>query len=134
QLAWLDELLQASNAKWKIVIGHHPIFTAGPRTENYDTIAVRKVLQPILEKHRIPVYLSGHEHSMQHIKVQNKTFHQFISGSGSEVTPVRKGLTYSRFEASEYGFMYFAINNEQLQAQCIDHKGQVLYNTIIPGQ
>jgi len=132
QLAWLNELLQTSDAKWKIVVGHHPIYTAGPRTNNYDTLAVRKVLQPLLEKHRIPLYLSGHEHSMQHLKVQEKHFHQFISGSGSEVTPVKKGVNYSRFEASTYGFMYFAINKEQLQVQCIDHEGKVIYSSIIP--
>lgn len=132
QLAWLDGLLQSSTAKWKIVVGHHPLYTAGPRTENYDTLAVRKVLQPILEKHRIPLYLSGHEHSMQHLKVQDKCFHQFISGSGSEVTPVKKGIPYSRFEASTYGFMYFAINQDQLQVQSIDHDGNIIYSTIIP--
>lgn len=131
QLAWLDQLLQNSDAKWKIVVGHHPIYTSGPRTENYDTLAVRKVLEPLLEKHHIPLYLSGHEHSMQHLKVQNKSFHQFISGSGSEVTPVKSGLPYGRFEASTYGFMSFAINQEQLQAQCIDHEGKIVYSTRI---
>ncbi|MFD2966043.1 purple acid phosphatase family protein [Sphingobacterium bambusae] len=132
QLAWLDKLLTDSSAQWKIVVGHHPIYTAGPRTENYDTLAVRKVLEPILQKHEIPVYLSGHEHSMQHLKVSDKSFQQFISGSGSEVTPVKKGLAYSRFEASSYGFMYFAINKTQLSVQCIDHEGSVVYQTIVP--
>lgn len=132
QLQWLDHLLQSSKAKWKIVVGHHPLYTAGPRTENYDTLAVRKVLKPLLEKHRILLYLSGHEHSMQHLKVQDNCFHQFISGSGSEITPVKKGLSYSRFETSTYGFMYFALNQQQLQAQCIDHEGKIIYSTIIP--
>lgn len=129
QLEWLDQLLATSNAKWKIVVGHHPVYTAGPRTDNYDTLAVRKVLQPILEKHRIPVYLSGHEHSMQHLKVDTLPFHQFISGSGSEVTPVKKGLGYSHFETSTYGFMHFAISADELLAQCIDHEGQIIYST-----
>jgi tartrate-resistant acid phosphatase type 5 len=131
QIDWLDGLLQSSKAKWKIVVGHHPLYTAGPRTENYDTLAVRKVLQPLLTKHRIPLYLSGHEHSMQHLKMDNNCFHQFISGSGSEVTPVKKGLSYSRFEASIYGFMYFSLNQDRLQVQCIDHQGNVIYSTIL---
>lgn len=134
QLAWLDNLLATSNATWKIVVGHHPIYTAGPRTENYDTLAVRKVLEPILEKHKIPLYLSGHEHSMQHLKVANKSFHQLISGSGSEITPVKQGLPYSKFEASTYGFMYFAVKADLLRVLCIDHEGKIVYNTTITPQ
>ena len=131
QLAWLDELLGASTARWKIVVGHHPIYTAGPRTENYDTLAVRKVLEPILDRHRIPVYLSGHEHSLQHLKLNDKPTHQFISGAGSEVTPVRDDVAYSRYQASAYGFMYFAINQTELRVQCIDHEGKVTYQAVI---
>ncbi|MBE8722615.1 hypothetical protein [Sphingobacterium pedocola] len=42
-----------------------------------------------------------------------------------------EGLPYGRFEASTYGFMSFAINQEQLQAQCIDHEGKTVYSTRI---
>lgn len=131
QLDWLEDLLSSSKAHWKIVIGHHPMYTAGPRTHNYDTLGIRKVLQPILEKHRIPLYLSGHEHSLQHMKEADKGFHQLISGAGSEVTPVKKGLPYSRFEADQYGFMYFSMNRHELYVQCVSHEGQVIYTTTI---
>lgn len=131
QLAWLDNLLEQSKANWKIVVGHHPIYTAGPRTENYDTLAVRKVLEPILDKYSIPLYLSGHEHSLQHLKRNDKVTHQLISGAGSEVTSVKRGIDYSRFEADQYGFMYFAMNKDVLQMQCIDPDGKVLYTTVI---
>lgn len=131
QLAWIDDLLKNSDARWNIVIGHHPVYTAGPRTDNYDTVAVRKVLLPLLHKHKVDVYLSGHEHSMQHLKPKNEHFHQFISGAGSETTPVKQGLDYNRFVASEYGFMYFSINNNKLQCKVIDHQGNVTYSTLL---
>lgn len=131
QLTWLDEVLAKSNARWKIVVGHHPIYTAGPRTENYDTLAVRKVLEPILDKHAIPMYLSGHEHSLQHLKLDNKPTHQLISGAGSEVTSVKEGISYSRFQAATYGFMYFSINRDEIRVQSIDHEGKVVYQSRI---
>ncbi|UYQ91963.1 metallophosphoesterase [Chitinophaga horti] len=131
QLDWLDKLLANSDARWKIVVGHHPVYTAGPRTENYDTLAVRKALQPVLEKHKVDVYLSGHEHSMQHLKNSHEHFHQFISGAGSEVTPVRQNLTYNRFVAAEYGFMYFAVNARQLRCSIVDHEGKTTYSTVV---
>ncbi|BAV07829.1 Calcineurin-like phosphoesterase [Filimonas lacunae] len=132
QLVWIEQTLQSASpaVKWKIVVGHHPMYTAGPRTTNYDTLGIRKVLENILEKHKVDVYLSGHDHSLQHLKTSGYT-HHFISGAGSEVTPVKTGLPYSRFQAADYGFMYFSVNNTALQVQTVNHEGTVIYQTII---
>ena len=116
--------------KWKMVMGHHPIYTVGPRIKNYDTLAVRKVLKDIFERNKVDVYLSGHDHSLQHLKPEGYT-HQFISGAGSEVTPVSAGVAYSKFEAAEPGFMYFSIDNKRLNAQIIHHTGKVMYETTL---
>ncbi|MDT3403579.1 purple acid phosphatase family protein [Mucilaginibacter terrae] len=130
QLAWIDQTLKEASAdvKWKIVVGHHPSYTVGPRVSNYDTLAIRKVLNPIMEKHKVDVYLSGHEHSMQHLKPEGFT-HQFISGAGSELTHVTPGVAYSRFQASENGFMYFSIDEKRLNVKAISVTGKLLYNT-----
>ena len=131
QLAWLDQLLGKSDAHWKIVVGHHPLYTAGPRTTNYDTLAVRKVLESIFEKRGVDIYLSGHEHSLQHLKVEGKGFHQFISGAGSEVTPVKTDLPYSRFAKDQYGFFYFSISGSEVLCQIISYEGAELYRTVV---
>jgi tartrate-resistant acid phosphatase type 5 len=130
QLEWIEQTLKQASAdvKWKIVVGHHPSYTTGPRVSNYDTLAIRKALNPLLEKYKVDVYLSGHEHSLQHNKPQGFT-HQFISGAGSELTHVTPGLDYSRFQASENGFMYFSVNANQLNVKAVSVSGKVLYNT-----
>lgn len=130
QLAWINQTLQnaSSDVKWKIVIGHHPAYTVGPRIKNYDTLAIRKALTGIFEKHKVDVYLSGHEHSLQHIKPSGYT-HQFISGAGSELTEVTAGIPDCRFQASEHGFMYFSINSKKLRVNAINDSGIVLYQT-----
>lgn len=130
QMQWLNETLEKAteDVKWKIVIGHHPIYTVGPRIENYDTLTMRKALTKTFEDHKVDVYLSGHEHSLQHLKADGFT-HQFISGAGSELTKVTAGIAYSRFAASEHGFMYFAIDTNRLNVRAINYKGDVLYQT-----
>lgn len=130
QLQWLDETLKKAgpDVKWKMVMGHHPIYTVGPRIKNYDTLAVRKVLAEIFERHKVDVYLSGHDHSLQHLKTPGFT-QQFISGSGSEVTPVTAGIPYSKFEAAQYGFVYFSINKNRLNVKIIDYLGENIYET-----
>ncbi|MDB5024171.1 MAG: acid phosphatase [Mucilaginibacter sp.] len=130
QLKWLNETLEKASAdvKWKIVVGHHPFYTVGPRINNYDTLMMRKALPKIFEDHKVDVYLSGHEHSLQHLKPEGFT-HQFISGAGSELTRVTEGIPYSRFQASEHGFMYFSIDSNRLNVKAVSYTGKVLYET-----
>ncbi len=132
QLEWIEETLRnaSPNVRWKMVIGHHPIYTVGPRIKNYDTLAVRKVLRGIFEKHKVDIYLSGHDHSLQHLKTDDFT-HQFISGAGSEITPVSSGVSYSKFEAADYGFMYFSLNSKSVNVKVINHEGRQLYQTTL---
>jgi tartrate-resistant acid phosphatase type 5 len=130
EMKWLNETLEKASAdvKWKIVVGHHPICTVGPRINNADTITMKNALSKVFEKHRVDVYLSGHEHSLQHLKPDGFT-HQFISGAGSELTKVTEGIPYSKFQASEHGFMYFSIDANRLNVKAINYAGKVLYET-----
>jgi hypothetical protein len=129
QKAWLENLFAhaSPSVKWKIVVGHHPMYTGGGRTENYDTRAIRSSLQPVLEKYKVDAYLAGHEHSLQHIGPV-KGVHHFISGAASERTPARM-LPISKYAASDYGFMLFTISGNNMRIQVINDRGTVLYTT-----
>ncbi|MEB0261583.1 MULTISPECIES: metallophosphoesterase [unclassified Mucilaginibacter] len=130
QMIWLNETLKNASAdvKWRIIVGHHPYYTVGPRIKNYDTLTVREKLAPVFEAHKIDIYLSGHDHSLQHLKPDGFT-HQFISGAGSELTGVSTGVPYSRFQASDHGFLYFAVNNKKINVKAVNASGKVLYQT-----
>lgn len=130
QLAWLETALQAASkeTKWKIVVGHHPAYTVGPRINHSHTALVRETLGGIFKKYGIDLYLSGHEHSLQHLKVDGFP-HQFVSGAGSALSGVTSGIAYSKFEASVNGFMYVSLNAEKLNMKVIDYTGKMLYET-----
>ncbi|MBT1703486.1 purple acid phosphatase family protein [Chryseosolibacter indicus] len=132
QKLWLEKVLSTTspNIKWKIVVGHHPMFTGGGRTESHDTRSIRSVLQPLLEKYNVDAYVAGHEHSLQHMIAENKV-HHFISGAASERTPV-KMLPISKFALSDYGFMLFSVTPQKLLVQVVDHKGNIRYVTELP--
>ncbi|KQN34968.1 acid phosphatase [Pedobacter sp. Leaf41] len=131
QKKWLEKTLAEKDPsiKWKIVVGHHPMFTGGSRTEGYDTKAIRNSLKPLLDRNGVDVYLTGHEHSLQYIKPEGKT-HHFISGAASEKTPV-KLIPDAQMVASEYGFMLFSVSNNSLNVQVINDEGYVIYQTSI---
>ncbi len=130
QKIWIEnELKNAAPAvKWKIVVGHHPMFTGGSRTNGYDTKAIRRILKPIFDRYGVDAYITGHEHSLQHL-VSGRTQH-FISGAASEKTAVQL-VPESKMAASEYGFMVFSINSGMMLVQVVDDEGKIIYSTTI---
>lgn len=129
QLKWLDKILSETKADWKIVIGHHPLYTTGVRKGLM--LDVRKAFLPIFEKHKVDIYFAGHEHDLQHQKPNGHT-NYFVSGAGSEIRPVTKDSSMTKFAISDYGFMSVQIKSDTVFLQTINYKGKLLYKTIIP--
>ena len=128
QLEWLEKTLSTSTARWKIVIGHHPLYTTGVRRDKM--LDVRKAFLPIFEKHKVNAYLAGHEHDLQHQKPEGFT-HYFVSGAGSEIRPVTKDEQQTKFAISDHGFMSMQLHKDQLNVQVINFEGKQLYQTTI---
>jgi len=130
QLAWIDEKLETSKARWKIVVGHHPLYTGGWRKESADTKRLRELLEPRFAKYAVDVYLAGHEHHLEHIKPEGKT-HYIISGAASEARPVTKYPEIGIFAAADQGFATFSVSHDQILIQFIDHKDKILHESVI---
>lgn len=124
QKKWLDSVLVNSKAKWKLVFGHHPFYSAGKRKGLTDDVA--SSLQSILTKAKVDAYIAGHEHHLEH-DVLPGNLHHFISGAGSEVRPVTNNL-FTKFVAAEHGFMSFSVAEKSILVQVVNHEGKLLYN------
>lgn len=124
QMAWIKSQLSNSNAKWKIVIGHHPLYSSGKRFGKTDE--VRSVLEPVFEKFNVDAYFAGHEHDMQHNRAEGKTVDHFISGGGSEIRPVGQ-QSFTKFAKSTGGFATVGIKDTAMLVQFVDHNGKVIY-------
>ncbi|HEX3130003.1 MAG TPA: metallophosphoesterase [Thermoanaerobaculia bacterium] len=82
QLKWLDGALAASRAKWKIVFGHHPIYSNGYHTGPDGSFPrMRRYLLPVLVRHGVDLYLAGHEHDLQVLEPESGV-HFAVSGAG----------------------------------------------------
>jgi tartrate-resistant acid phosphatase type 5 len=126
QLEWLDSVLVKSTEKYKIVVGHHPIFSTGE--SHGDTPELIEKLKPMLEKHGVTAYFCGHDHDLQHQKPEDSGIEYFVSGAGSEV---RKGVTmrpYTKFASAIQGFAAVSISKKGMLLQFIDYKGRVVYS------
>lgn len=60
QANWLDRKLAASDARWKFVTFHYPIFSSAGNRDSADR---RDLLLPILQKHSVDLVLQGHDHT-----------------------------------------------------------------------
>ncbi len=122
QVHWLKKQLQKSRAHWKIVYGHHPIYSYGDYGINK---VLKKILEPIFHKYKVDLYLSGHDHNQQLIKSDSSTFY-IISGAGSEPKIVQSGKD-AFFVSSKLGFAWFNITENKLICQFIDVDGVIEY-------
>ena len=63
QPQWLEDALQASTAKWKIVVAHHPIWSSsGSKYEQAKVL--REMLLPAMCRYA-DAYIVGHDHTLE---------------------------------------------------------------------
>lgn len=60
QAAWLDKVLTGNPNRWTIVTQHHPILSTAKGRDNK---ALRDLWQPVFDKHRVDLVLTGHDHT-----------------------------------------------------------------------
>lgn len=129
QLAWMDSTLQANkDAKWKIVMGHHPVYAQTKKSEG-ERIDLQKQLVPIMERNGVNAYLCGHIHNFQHIKPKNSKINYFVNSSGSLARKVQP-TTDTQFCSSEAGFMLMSLNDKKITYYMINPEGEVIYKFV----
>lgn len=104
---WLEDKLKNSKAKWKFVVGHHPIWsTGGSKFEQAK--ALRKMIMPALCQYA-DVYFAGHEHSLElhedsceSVLGENnkKPLLQVLSGAAAKQRPVHE--SFKAFQDASY--------------------------------
>ena len=60
QTEWLDRVLGESDARWKVVIYHHPFYASRPGRDNYP---LRDAWGPIFDRHNVDIAFQGHDHA-----------------------------------------------------------------------
>ncbi len=127
QLIWLDKELSQSIAPWKIVFGHHQIYSSGHYGLNKPFV---KTLAPIFQKHGVQLYINGHEHHYERTRSINGTTY-LTCGAGAGTRPVGASEWTVR-AASELSFAAFELQRDRLEISGIDTKSVIFDKGIIP--
>lgn len=125
QLRWIEQTLAQSQARWKIVIGHHPLY-AYTEKEDSERSDMRQTLEALLERYGVDCYCCGHIHSFQHIKPEGATVDYLVNSSGSLARPV-KAIEGTQFCSPDEGFTLVNVADNQLTFYLINDKGEIIY-------
>lgn len=129
QLQWLKASIKNSTAKWKVVYGHHILWSIGG-TKYSEGHVLRKLIMPTLCQYA-DAYIAGHEHDLELLTDDCSAYPEanslaplplIISGAASKMrgkhTPFaeQQALKYPQYEllwskSFTWGFAHLTIDN-----------------------
>eukprot|EP01012_Entosiphon_sulcatum_P064987 TRINITY_DN93861_c0_g1_i1.p1 TRINITY_DN93861_c0_g1~~TRINITY_DN93861_c0_g1_i1.p1 ORF type:complete len:320 (-),score=60.35 TRINITY_DN93861_c0_g1_i1:93-1031(-) len=126
QATWFEsEIAKVPKADWLIVVGHHP----APEVDGFDLVT-------LLDKYNADLYICGHDHLLEHYRVNSSPMDHIISGAGGRVNLAGKGPDQPNLTKKDIiwsktvaGFASHHINDASttLTTDFIDYKGNVVY-------
>lgn len=128
QLQWLDSVLTDNKERWTVVVGHYQIYSNNSLGygDNKDMIAK---VDPILRRHNVDFYFSGHCHTFQHIRKKGADIDYVINSSASLARPVDDKMGEGTlFCSPNEGFVSCAVTDSEFHLWMVNYEGYVIYD------
>ncbi|MGD2183660.1 metallophosphoesterase family protein [Lusitaniella coriacea] len=120
QLAWLERELSRSDAPWKVVFGHHQIYSSGHYGVNQAFI---QKFTPLFEKYNVQLYINGHDHHYERSRDINGTTY-LICGGGAGTRSVEQS-DFTAHAASRLSFATYDVYEDRIEIKGIGTDGVV---------
>ncbi|MDR2627853.1 MAG: metallophosphoesterase [Dysgonamonadaceae bacterium] len=93
QRSWFKQALErAKDAKWKIVLLHHPLYSVRGKMRHF---FIRRMFDPLIREYGVDIVLQGHEHCYARMITKNKNN-----------VPTRPLYLTSQFSPKDYRFYF----------------------------
>jgi hypothetical protein len=123
QLKWLQKTLSESKSTWKVVYGHHPLYS--PPGSHGLSSTLQKLLEPIMVRNGVNIYIAGHNHFYARMKPQHGILH-FTTGGGGRHLKTPRRTSETEVIARAHHFMHFEITEAELKYWAIPSRGPIL--------
>jgi 3',5'-cyclic AMP phosphodiesterase CpdA len=127
QLPWLDKELSRSDAPWKVVVGHHQMYSSGHYGVNHELI---KKLTPLFQQYGVQLYINGHDHTYERTHPINGTTY-LTCGAGAGLRPVGRSK-WTAHSASQLSFAAYEVYRDRLILRGISTDHRVFDRAVIP--
>ncbi|MCS5690716.1 metallophosphoesterase [Cyanobium sp. FGCU-6] len=127
QLPWLKRELAASDAPWKVVVGHHPLYSSG--LYGNDPAAIAR-LAPLFRRHGVQLYINGHDHNYERSKPLQGTTYLTVGGGGATLRPVKAEAQSAR-ALSVHSFAELLVQGERLTITAWDLNGSRIDSAVL---
>lgn len=87
QARWLDQVLGQNPSRWTVIVFHHPIYSSA---RNRDNAELRRLWQPVFDRHRVDLVLQGHDHTYARTGLRTAA----VEDGGSADAAMRSGTVY----------------------------------------
>jgi len=131
QLAWLEESLSRSTARWKVAFCHHSIYSSARMHKPYTKL--RNLLEPLYVKYGVNVVFSGHSHCYERVKPQ-KGVHYFVEGASGEIkrgTLDRKNPLFEAGEDRINSFLIVDVNENEFKVEARGSDDRIIDSHVI---
>lgn len=123
QQAWLLRALSESRARWKIVAGHHPLYSSG---RNGNTEGLRHILEPLMIRYGVNLYLAGHDHDYERFAPIDDVHYIVSGGGGSFLYDFRDVKPHSQVRLKTHHFLLFEVYSDRLDLKAFNRYGDII--------
>ena len=128
QLTWLNQELSRSTAPWKIVYGHHPIYSSGHYGTSQEMVSL---LTPMFKKYGVQLYINGHEHHYERTRPIDGTTYLITGTGGAHLRPVGRSQ-WTEYSVSRFGFAGVEVYGDRLEIKGIGTDDRVFDRGTVP--
>jgi 3',5'-cyclic AMP phosphodiesterase CpdA len=126
QRVWLERTLASATEPWRIVMVHHPPYSAGYQGSSVD---VRRAFTPLFERHGVQLVLSGHDHDYQRsVPINGVTY---VVTGGAAGTRRTGEADFTAVSFSWHHFVELAVFPDRLVLRAINQDLRVADEAVI---
>lgn len=125
QLQWLEKTLSEAGEDWIVVVGHHPVYAYTDK-EDSERTDMQKRVDVILRKHRVDMYICGHLHNFQHIRMPGSDIDYIVNTSGS-LSREPRAIDGTVFCSGVTGFSLLSASKGCIRLNMVDKEGNILH-------
>jgi 3',5'-cyclic AMP phosphodiesterase CpdA len=127
QRAWLADTLAAATERWRIVVLHHPPYSAGYQGSD---LAVRQAFVALFERYGVQLVLSGHDHDYQRSQPIGGVTYVVTGGAAGTRRTGEDAFTAVSF--SWHHFVELAVFDDRLVVRAVNQDRRVADEAALP--